>query len=93
MKDAYDKIKILSEVLKNNWPILVLAFTALSSMATNAAQFMNNADLEAEKIKAVREVAIGFQTAMIEIEPKKVVKKSTCGQCKNLIKSHEGEYH
>ena len=92
-KDAYDKLKILSEVLRNNWPIFVIAFTALGSMATNAAQFVTNQDLETSKVKAVREVAVGFQQAMIKTEPKKIIMKSSCDKCMHEIKRLREEFH
>jgi len=93
MKDAWDKFKISSDALKANWPIILICLTGLSSAATNMGQYFTNQDLEASKVKAVRDVAIGFQAAMVEIEPKAVVVKSTCNPCGNYLIRHEKEYH
>ena len=73
MKDAWDKFKISSDALKANWPIILVALTALSSGITNASQYITNLDQEAEKNDAIREVAIGFQNA-ITAKPVKEVK-------------------
>jgi len=92
-KDSYDKLKIVSEVLKNNWPILVIAFTALSSMATNASQYMTNTDHEAEQQASQEQIAMIANHYAVTTTPKIVVQKSSCGNCGLFIKRHEGEFH
>ena len=91
-KEFYDWVKL---ALDNKW-LVMLCFTGVSSLLTNANQYMTNSDLETQKIKAVHEVTKGFQSVMEEIElerkPIKVV-KSSCGECSILLKSHIKEYH
>jgi len=90
MKDAWDKFKISSDALKANWPILLMALTALGSGITNANQYATNQSQEAEKNEAVRQVAIGFQSAMVKTEPKPV---KSCGNCKRDLFNHVKELH
>lgn len=91
MKDSYDKLKILSEVIKNNWPLVLICFTGLSSLATNAAQMVTNQDLEIEQ-KASQEqiatIANHYTTT-----PKIAVQKPNCGNCSILLNSHIKELH
>jgi len=92
-KDTYDKLKILSEVLKNNWPLILMCLTALGSGITNMNQYFVGQNYEAEKNKAIHDVTIGFQNAMIEIEPKEIIVKSTCSPCGSYLNQHLKEYH
>lgn len=89
MKDAYDKLKIWSEVLKNNWPQILLIGTLLSSGMGNIGQYFAIQDKEQEKNKAVREVATAFQTVMIEEKP---IEKTNCGNCESTLKNHIKQY-
>lgn len=90
MKDRYDKIKILSEVLKNNWPLVLICFGGLSSLATNATQFATNSDHEAEA-KAAQEQIATIANHYAATTPKIV--KSSCGDCSILLNSHIKELH
>jgi len=86
MKDVYDKLKVISDIVKDNKWLVLIAFTGLSSMATNAGQFISSLSYEEDKAKAIHEVATGFQSAMIEIEPKVV--KSTRSPCGSYLDKH-----
>jgi len=88
-KEFYDWIKL---ALDNKW-LVIACFTGISSMGVNLGQLFESQNQEAEKIKAIREVAIGFQNAMIEIEPKEVVVKYNCNQCLNEVRRLRKEYH
>lgn len=96
-KEFYDWVKL---ALDNKW-LIMLCFSGLTSLVTNAAQLSNNLDLEASKTKAIHEVAKGFQVVMAEIEPKqKVINKTIqkvyktdCGICTTLMNDHKQEYH
>ena len=83
-KDKWDKLKITSEMLKNNWPVIVLAFTALSSGVTNAMQYYTNTDLVAEdKAKSEQIAQIANHYAQpVKIERK--IYKTDCGVCQQL---------
>lgn len=91
MKDGWDKFKISSEALKNNWPILLMAATALSSGLGNISQHFDVQAKEAEKNQAIHDVAVGFHRVIAEIKPedvkpKKVKKVDTgCNYCKAEI--------
>jgi len=88
-KDRWDKFKISSDALKANWPIILVALTALSSGITNASQYITNSDQEAEKNEAVRQVAIGFQNAIMEPAKPIIGNKCNCNAIFNgLIKKH-----
>ena len=92
-KDRWDKFKISSDALKANWPILLLALTALSSGITNASQYITNSDQEAEKNEAIREVAIGFQNAITEPVKPIAGKRCDCNAAiKRLISQHERQH-
>lgn len=93
MKDAYDKLKILSEVLKNNWPMIILACTALSSMMTNASQYMTNSDHEIEKKASQEQIAAIANHYAATTTPKIVVQKSPCGDCSILLNDHIRRLH
>lgn len=84
-KDAYDKLKILSDVLKNNWPQLLLICSLLGSSVGNIGQYFTIQDKEQEKNEAVREVATAFQTVTME-DPKPIV--SNCNNCEQLLRTH-----
>jgi len=92
MKDTYDKLKALSDVVKDHKLLFIMLFTSLGSMVTNASQYMTNSDLEISNQKAIHEVAKGFQSAMVELEPKPQ-KTYNCGKCSILLKSHIKEFH
>jgi len=94
VKDKWDKLKIASEALRNNWPQLLLICTLASSGIGNASQYFTIQDKEQEKITAVREVATAFQAVIAE--PEKAVEKvrnSGCGSCSILLNSHIKELH
>ena len=86
-KDFYDKIKILSEILKNNWPVLVLLFTALSSMSTNAVQYFAKAEVEQDLINSQDQVTAVANHLTAKATPKIVV--PSCGGCIKRIKKLE----
>jgi len=92
-KDKWDKIKVISDVVKDNKLFVAMLFTSLGSMATNANQYMNNSDLEISSQQAVHDVAKGFQAVLAEKQDKPQVKVRTCSNCSNLIISHESRYH
>lgn len=84
-KDFYDKLKIWSEVLKNNWPMIVLAFTALGSLGTNLNQYFGIQDKEVEIQQAHKQIEnIANYYAK---KPTKPVKCPDCG-LKEHIKNH-----
>jgi len=93
MKDGWDKLKVISDVVKDNKFIVVICFTGLGSLVTNATQLVANQDLEQEKITAVHEVAAAFQSVMSETEPKKIIVKSNCNQCLREIRKLKEEFH
>jgi len=91
MKDGWDKFKITSEALKSNWPLVLICFTGFSSLVTNAAQMVTNQDLEIEQTASQEQIATIANHYVATTTPKIV--KSSCGNCKVLINSHEGKYH
>lgn len=90
-KDFYDKIKIWSEVLKNNWPMLILAFSALSSLSTNAAQYFAKVEVERDLANSQDQVAaVANHLTAIKIPkaaPKIVI--PSCGDCIKRIEKLE----
>jgi len=91
-KDKWDKLKVISDVIKDNKLLFMFAISACGSFITNASQYMTNSDLEISKQKAIHEVAKGFQSAIAELEPKPQ-KAYNCGKCSILLKSHIKEFH
>jgi len=89
MRDAFDWIKLALD----RWAVIVPIFLFLASATGLSFSMASNTDLEAEKIKAVREVAEGFQAAMIEIEPKEVIVRPTCNPCGSYLNQHIKEFH
>jgi len=93
MKDKWDILKIISDAFATNKWLFIACLTGISSMGVNLGQLFESQNQEAEKVKAIREVAIGFQNLMIEIEPKEVIVKSTCNPCGSYLNHHLKEYH
>ena len=92
MKDRWDKFKIATEGMKNiKWLFPILLTLVLGSGVTNIGQFVSGLGQKADNDKAIHEVAMGFQKAMIEIEPKVV--KSTCSPCGSYLNNHLRELH
>jgi hypothetical protein len=94
-KELYDWVKL---ALDNKW-LVIMCFGSLTGVVTGVTQSVTNSDLEASKVKAIHEVARGFQQAMVEMEPKpekriyQKVYKTDCGLCKTLMNNHLGEFH
>lgn len=89
MKDAYDKLKIWSEVLRNNWPIVLLLCGALGSVATNVGQLFGYQEIEEELVQTqnqVTEVAKHFTKT-------KVIIKDNCSNCESLYFKHKEDDH
>lgn len=86
-KDFYDKLKILSEVLKNNWPLVLMGLTAISSLSANAAQFFGIQEKEQELKDTQQQVAAvaNYVTKTV------IVKKDGCYECKKDIKTLQSE--
>ena len=86
MKDAWDKLKITSDVLKNNWPLVLMAITALSSLSTNAAQYFSGVEKEAEVLAAQQQVT---EVANHLTQTKIIIKESGCTECIRRIEKLE----
>jgi len=86
----YDWIKLGSDVIKNNWPQLILLCGMLGSFGTNASQYFTNVDHEAEQ-KAKDEQIAAIANHYAATTPKTV--KSSCGNCSILLNSHIKELH
>ena len=81
-KDFYDKLKISSEVLKNNWPLVLMFITAVSSGMGNIGQYFTMQEAEEENVNQIAAI-VEHLTAT----PKIV--QSPCGDCINRIKQLE----
>lgn len=89
MKDAYDKIKILSEVIKNNWPQFLLVGTLLSSAGFNVNQYFGVQEKETEIEETRKQIA---RIADHYAAPKTVKIKTICN-CNKLWERHMREDH
>jgi len=78
---GFDYTKLIVENINKIIPAVLLLITGLTSAFGYVVS--DNWNNEEEKNQAIREVAIGFQNAMIEktTTPKIVVHKSSCGDC------------
>jgi hypothetical protein len=56
-KDIWDKFKIISDILKNNWPMIVLAFTTLGSAYGNMSQYFEKDEIVEAKNKQIKAIA------------------------------------
>ena len=86
----FDYFKVIAEnnlISKNKWLIMWL-ITGLSASG-GIAQTFEVAAQKAEKIKAIHEVAIGFQSAMIEKTTTPKIVESSCGDCLKRIEKLE----
>lgn len=88
-KELYDWVKL---ALDNKW-LVIMCFTGLGSMVTNAAQLVTNQDLEEEQKASQEQIAMIANHYAATTTPKIVVQKSSCGNCNFFIKQHEGEFH
>ena len=93
MKDAWDKFKISSEALKNNWPMILVAMTAISSGIGNITQHLGwqeDKELNTALVETV---------TMLSPKPKKtqVIIKQDCNECggyfNKIIENHEERLH
>jgi len=86
---GFDYTKLIVENINKIIPAVLLLITGLTSAFGYVVS--NNWNNEEEKNQAVREVAIGFQNAMIEktTTPKIVVRTSSCGNCIKRIEKLE----
>lgn len=89
MATSFEWIKLILD----RWTVILPICLFLGSATGLSFSMASNADLEAEKIKAIREVTEGFQAAMIENEPKEITVKSTCSPCGPYLNKHLKEYH
>lgn len=100
LSDIIKSIIDKETISKNKW-LIMLIITALSGGTGTVMQTFNVSAKESEKIKAVREVAEGFQSVMAEMKPKqKVINKTIqkvyktdCGICTTLMNDHRKEFH
>lgn len=90
MKDAYDKLKILSDILKNNWPMILMGLTALSSGLTNLNQYFIGEEDDLIKNAMAEQITI---LAKPYVKPKEITVKSTCNPCGSYLNNHIKEYH
>lgn len=81
------------KLILDKWTVILPICLFLASATGLSFSMVDNANMEAEKIKAVHEVTEGFQAAIIEMEPKKVVVKSICSPCGSYLNKHLKEYH
>jgi hypothetical protein len=75
----------------------MMLFTSIGSLSTGGWQWLDKYDIkrqaDIDKDKAIHEVAEGFHAAMIAIEPKEVVIKSTCNPCGFYLNKHIKDLH
>jgi len=96
-KDFWDKLKISSEAYKNfNWKFIVVALTMVSGWSTGGYHWLDKIAIQEKTDKAIHEVAVGFQKAMTEIEPKQIVVKASCSKCggyfENIVDKKINDY-
>lgn len=88
-KDIYDKLKIIPELVKTYWMILIM----VGSVSTGGWQWWDKQDAVTEAVqkgnKDVHEVTVAFQREMIKVEPK----KAECNQCATFINEHKRKEH
>ena len=89
MKDKWDKLKIMSDVIKNNWPLIIIGLTALSSLSTNAIQYFTKAGVEQELVATQNQVTAVASHFTATTTPKIVVRESPCGNCIKRIEKLE----
>lgn len=93
-KDFWDKFKITSEALKNNWPMLLLGATAISSGLTNLNQYFVGQEDDFMKSAMKDQITVLAETY---VKPKTITIKQSCGSCsgyfKQAIDQHKDELH
>lgn len=76
-----------------------MAFTSLGSLSTGGWQYFDKIEIqvaaEQKRIKAVHDVAAGFQMVMSEPKPIKVIKPncSKCTQQFNILNDRINKWH
>ena len=80
------------EYLRTNKWLLMWVFAGASGTGFQTLEVQAK---EKEKNIAVREVAIGFQTVHVGLEPKVIPKPfiNSCGKCMNEVKKLRKEFH
>lgn len=92
MKDKWDKLKISSEALKNNWPMLLLILGGLSSGIGNITQgYFANEDEELKTAMA-EQITILAETYVRPSQPKTVIRQN-CDACMVEVRKLRSEFH
>lgn len=88
-KEFYDWVKL---VLDNKW-LVMLFFTSLGSMVTNANQYFIGQEDDQIKSAMKEQITVLADTY---IKPKEIIVKSTCSPCGSYgsyLNKHLKEYH
>lgn len=92
MTDAIIWADKLPDIIKK-WILILPMLLAVIGSGAGWYQYSDKQDAiikaEAEKNKAIHEVATAFQNAMVEktITPKIIVRKSSCGKCLKKVET------
>ena len=91
MADAYTWIKSLPSILRDYGLMIVALSSTVGGLSTGIYQYFDKQEVEAEKIKAIHEVAAGFQSVLAEKPQKQEVRQPACGKCDNSAIKREIE--
>lgn len=88
-KDSYDKLKVISDIIKDNKVLVLMGITALGSGLTNLGQMIYGEEKDL-LINAMKE-----QITILAPKPEKkvITVRSNCGGCVKLLREHEEDLH
>lgn len=85
-KDIYDKLKIIPELVKTYWAIIVM----FGGLSTGGWQWWDKQDYKAENIASQKQIA---EIARHYAALKTVTVKSNCNKCMNEVIKLRKEFH
>lgn len=65
-KDIYDKLKIISDILKNNWPLVLMGITAITSASGNIMQYFENDEILEQKDEQIAAIANYYNPEVVK---------------------------
>jgi len=81
MTDFHTWVKDLPGIIKSYWLLIPMFLATFGGLSTGGYHWLDKTDIQENTNKAIHEVAVGFQKAMTEIEPKQIIVKSSCSKC------------
>jgi len=81
MTDFHTWVKDLPGIIKSYWLLIPMFLATFGGLSTGGYHWLDKTDIQENTNRAIHEVAVRFQKAMTEIDPKQIIVKSSCSKC------------